>query len=74
MRSSGNLPIPLLAGGGTLDTSGGNISSGSGFGYNARRARAALTIQGGHTFLAAFYNPRWTGPLVITISGNGTPS
>ncbi len=64
---SGGLPINFLSGTSTIDTTGGNITSGSGFGNAA--SPGAVTIQGGHT-LAAPWDAFQTG--AVTVTGAGT--
>ena len=64
---SGFLPINIQAGGGTFDTSGGNITSSSGISNTA--SPGALNVIGGNTLQSAV-NATQTGP--VNITGTGT--
>ncbi len=64
---SGSIPISSPSGTSTIDTSGGNITSGSGFGYTASPGQ--MVIQGGNTFATPF-DAGQTG--VVTVTGAGT--
>ena len=64
---SSDLPISILRRPAPSDTSGGNITSNSGFGFTASSGN--LTVQGGNTLTAAFDSPM-SGEIFVT--GNTT--
>ncbi len=64
---SSNLPIAVLAGGGAIDTTGGNITSSSAIGNTA--SPGTLNIMGGNT-LQSVFGATFTGN--ANISGAGT--
>ena len=59
-----------MAGGATIDTTGGNITSSSGLAYNGSTGSGTFTVQGGHTLNASLNSGLgWSGNTVVTGSG-----